>query len=125
MSREDITRAFPLVFGTAGTQSSVAATAGTATSNPYALPASDYSIQLSLVTTGTSSGSASVIVEASNDNLNWIPMGSASATAVGTASDATAFRASGGFQVTGQRYAYARARPTVTGTGAAQVWLGS
>lgn len=131
MSSEKTVKSANLVFGTVGTQTIVPSTAGTATSIPQAMPGNDFTIQVSasITATGTSTTGvgAAVIWQGSNDGANWIPLSSATVTAVTSATfagaGATTAAATGGMAIT-QRYAYGRAVPTVTGTGGAQVWMG-
>lgn len=133
MSSENTVHTAPVVFGTAGTASVVAAP-GTNTSNPFPLPRQDFSFSVTAYgtmvtttasTTASSTVAATVVLQASNDNVSWFGISSASATgtitttATGTVlSLATATGA--GAAVTGSRYAYGRAVVSVTGTGSAQ-----
>lgn len=133
MSSENTVKSARMVFGTAGTQTAVQSTAGTATSNPYPMARSDFTVQVNAYVTasGTSTISvgAAVIWQGSNDNANWVNLSSATVTAVTSATFAGAgsntLAVSGAVALTGQRYAYGRAQPTVTGSGGAEVWLGS
>lgn len=123
MSSENNVKAAPVVFGAAGTQSVIQTTAGTATSNPYPMPRSDYTIQVGVGTTGTSGVGATVVWQGSNDANGWINLSSATVTAsqAGTSSAASA----GAMAIAQSRFAYGRAQATVTGTGSASIWMGS
>lgn len=122
MSSENTVKAAGIVFGTAGTQTILQSTAGTATSNPYPMPRQDFTIQVGVGTTGTSIISAAVIWQGSNDSSNWINV--SSCTALATAAGGTSV-ASSAMAIAQTRFAYGRAQPTVTGTGSASVWMGS
>lgn len=123
MSSENTVKAAGIVFGTAGTQTVLQTTAGTATSNPYPMPRQDFTIQVGVGTTGTSGVGATVIWQGSNDSANWINVSSCTATAsqAGTGTSV----ASSAMAIAQTRFAYGRAQPTVTGTGSASVWMGS
>lgn len=101
-----------------------AAAPSTNTSGTVRPPNIPYTIQLSVLTTGTSIVSASCVWEGSNDNLNWVPI--SSATILATAASTASVGASAGINVQNVNYAYGRARqPAITGTGNASVWMGS
>jgi len=122
MSSQNTVKSATLTYGTAGTATSVASI-GTSTSNPYAMPRQDYTVQVTAFTTGTSGVGATVIFQGSNDNNAWIAVSSATATAT-QASTSTTYSA-GAAQTSGVRYALGRAVVGVTGTGGASVVLGS
>lgn len=125
MSSENTVKGVPLTFGTAGTSTLVLSSA-TNTSSPYALPRGPYSVQVTQRSTGTSIAAATVIWQASNDNLAYAAIGSATtlpATNAGTGTGAT-FQAAG-VTFSGTPYAFGRAILGSTGTGDATVWLGS
>jgi len=118
MTTENVVRAFPLVFGTAGTAAAVT-NASTATSNPYAMPRQDFTYQVTVGTTGTSGYLASVVLQASNDNVSWLTISSATASATSAAADATVTRASTIVALTANRHAFSRMLGTYSGTGSA------
>ena len=122
MSSENTVKPAQLTYGT-GTQTVVVSSAGTATSNPYPMPRNDFTVQVTAIATGTSGVGATVIWQGSNDNVGWINISSATATAsqAGTSSAI----GSAAMAIATTRFCYGRAQPTVTGTGQAQVWLGS
>ena len=122
MSQDGFVRSSPLIFGTTGTSTSLADTT-TNTSQPVMLPRSDYTVQLTVVATGTSGVGATVIWQGSNDNQAWIEIGSATATTsqagTGTTRDAAALA------ISGNRFSVGRAATViVTGTGAAHLDMG-
>ena len=138
MSSENNVKAARVVFGAAGTSTSLTAPT-TDTSNPYPLPRNDFTLGLtvngSLVTTtasttASSTAAATVVLQVSNDNIGWFGISSASATGTvmstntGTALDLTS-TAAVGIEITGKRYAYGRTVVAVTGTGNASVSMGS
>lgn len=132
MSSEQTVKPVPLVFGTAGTATSLTAPT-TNTSNPFPLPRQDFTFAVtvngSLVTTtasttASSTMAAACVVQASNDNVGWFGISSASATAtIMSTNTGTALTLSSavqaGINMTGQRFGYARAVVTLTGTGSA------
>lgn len=136
MSSENNVKTAAVVFGTAGTSTSVAA-GGTGTSNTFPLPRQDFSIAVtafgSLVattasTTASSTANAIVAMQVSNDNIAWFGISSATANIVQTTtSTGTAYTlsssAGAGTSHVSQRYAYGRAVVTVTGTGSGAAML--
>lgn len=132
MSSENTIKAVPLVFGTAGTSTVVAAGA-TSTSNAFPLPRQDFTVSVtvygSLVTTtasttASSTANATIAMQASNDASVWFGISSATAnivqttTSTGTAQTLGTGAAAGVANLS-QRYAYGRAVVVVTGTGSA------
>lgn len=126
MSSENTVKAFPLVFGTAGTRSAVT-NASTDTSNPYSMPRQDFSLQLTVGTTGTSGYLASVVLQGSNDNVSWLVITSATASATSASAAATVTNASAvvAFAGSTNRFAMSRLVGTFTGTGSAVATLAS
>lgn len=126
MSSENTVKAFPLVFGTAGTRAAVT-NASTDTSNPYAMPRQDFSLQLTVGTTGTSGYLASVVLQASNDNVSWLTITSATASATSAAAGAGVTNASAvvAFAGSSNRYALTRLVGTFSGTGSAVATMAS
>lgn len=122
MSDRGLVKPQPLTFGAAGTTTNVPTATGTNTSNQVRMPRDDYTVQLNAVTTGTSIVGATVVWQTSNDNVGWVPQGSATAlsTNAGTASSVNA----AAFSVAA-KYAYGRGIVTSTGTGQAVVFMGS
>ncbi len=132
MSSEQTVKPSPLVFGTAGTATSLTAPT-TNTSMPFPLPRQDFTASIaaygSLVTTtasttASSTAAATVVLQASNDKQAWFGISSASVTAtIMSTSTGTALSLVGtaavGVNMTGQRYGYARAVVTLNGTGSA------
>lgn len=121
MSSERNAAASPLTFGTAGTAAYQAAI-GTSTTNPIQLPREDYTLQVTVSTTGTSGVGATVIMQVSNDNVGWLAITSATATATQAATTTSVSAA--GVSVSSSRYAYGRAILGITGTGSASAILG-
>mgnify|MGYP003395530362 CR=1 FL=1 len=118
MASENTIKAFPLVYGTAGTRSTITG-ASTDTSNPYPMPRQDFTLELTAATTGTSGYLASVVLQASNDALAWFVISSATASATSAAATAAVTRTGAGVTVTNTRYAYTRTVGTYSGTGSA------
>lgn len=121
MSDRATVKGVALTFGQPGTQT-ILLGSNTSTTNPYPLPREDYTIQLSATTTGTSIGGGSVVWQVSNDQIGWIPQGTAALTSTnaGTSSNVAA----AGFGVT-TKYAYGRGVVISTGTGQETVLLGA
>ena len=132
MSSENTVKPAPIVFGTAGT-STVVAAGSTGTSMPFPLPRQDFTASVTVYgslitttasTTASSTANAVIAVQASNDGVGWFGISSATAnivqttTSTGTAQTLSTAAAAGVNNVS-QRYAYARAVVTVTGTGSA------
>lgn len=128
MSSENLVHTALLTFGTAGTSSAAAvasATPTTATTMPWNLPRNDLTAQVTANTTGTSGCLATVVWQASNDNAAWFVLASSTASATSAAATAAVTSAGGGVAITGSRYAYFRGVVTVTGTGNANLPVGS
>ena len=122
MSQNGFVQSSPLIFGTTGTSTSLADTT-TNTSQPAQIPRSDYTVQLTVVATGTSGVGATVIWQGSNDGQAWIPIGSATATASQSGTATT--RQAAALAISGSRFKYGRgATVVVTGTGAAHLDMG-
>ncbi len=133
MASENTVHTSPFVFGTAGTAVSVAA-GGTGTSMPFPLPRQDFTATVTaygLLTTTTASSTASstanaiMTVQASNDLVAWFGISTATANIVQTTTSTGLVQSLGtgaaaGVANIGQRYGYARAVVSVTGTGSAQ-----
>ena len=103
-----------LIFGAAGTQTSVAA-AGTNTSSPYPMSSDTYSLQITAIATGTSGVGGTVVLQASNDNSAWFALGSATCTATQAGTSTT--YAAGALLISNSPFAYARTIVGATGTG--------
>ena len=111
-----------LTFGTSGTSTVVPTATGTNTSNVVALPRDDYTVQVTVTSTGTSIVGGQVVWQASNDNAVWIPQG----TAIGTATNAgTASTSQGAAIAVTAKYAYGRGIVSGTGTGNVSAFMGS
>ena len=122
MSNLGLVKPQALTFGTSGTSTTVPTATGTNTSNPVPLPRDDYSIQLDAVTTGTSIVGATCVWQTSNDNVAWVPQGSA--TALSTHASTSSSINAAAFSITA-KYAYGRGILTSTGTGNAVAFMGS
>lgn len=120
--QDGFVRSSPLIFGTTSTSTLLADTT-TNTSQPVMLPRSDYTVQLTVVTTGTSGVGATVIWESSNNSQAWIPVGSATATATQAGTGTT--RAAAALAISANRFRNGRAATVVvTGTGNAHLDMG-
>ena len=109
----------PVTFGAAGTQTAIAV--GSSTSNQIAGPREDFSLQLSVTTTGTSIATASVVLKASNDATQWFGISSATIATTSTLTSSAAV----GIAITGVKYAHLRVDPAIlVGTGSASVTMG-
>ena len=122
MSNLGLVKPQALTFGTSGTSTTVPTATGTNTSNAVPLPRDDYSIQLDAVTTGTSIVGATCVWQTSNDNVAWVPQGSA--TALSTHASTSSSINAAAFSITA-KYAYGRGILTSTGTGNAVAFMGS
>lgn len=122
MSDRGLVRTQPLTFGAAGTLTTVPTATGTNTSNAVPLPRDDYTIQVTVTTTGTSIGSGQVVWQSSNDNVAWITQNTAAglSTNASTASSVAA----AAFAVTA-KYAYGRGIVSGTGTSQVAAFMGS
>ena len=128
MSSENLVHPVLLTFGTSGTSTAAAAasaTPTTATTQPWNLPRNDFTAQVTANTTGTSGCLATVVWQASNDNSSWFAISSSTASATSAAATAAVTSAGGGVAITGTRFAYFRGVVTVTGTGNANLPVGS
>lgn len=105
-----------LAYGTDGTSSSVPTATGTNTSTPLNLPRTPYTVSVSAVTTGTSIGSGAVVWQVSNDQLGWIPLGSATTLSTNASTNTSANSAALPINVSTAMYAYGRAIVSGTGT---------
>jgi len=113
-----------LTFGAAGTSTMLAAS-GTNTSNGYAMPRGAYTVQVTQVASQTATGTSTsvsattVVFQGSNDDLAWVPVGSATtlpSTATGT--QGAAGNAQGAAVVVANTpFAHGRAILTTTGNG--------
>ena len=111
-----------MIFGTTSTSTLLADTT-TNTSQPVMLPRSDYTVQLTVVATGSSGVGATVVWQGSNDSQAWIPIGSATATATQAGTATT--RQAAALAISGNRFRNGRAATViVTGTGAAHIDMG-
>ena len=132
MSSENTVKTASVVFGTAGTSTTIPA-GSTGTSIPFPLPRQDFTVVVtvfgSMVTTtaSTTASATSAAVckyQGSNDNVGWFDLTSASATstilttATGVVLSLTT-AVSTGVKLVSQRYAFGRAIVTPTGTGSA------
>ena len=122
MSDRSMVRAQLLTFGNTGTLAVVPTATGTNTSNSVPLPRDDYTVQVTVTTTGTSIGSGQVVWQTSNDNVAWIPQGTAAGTSTNAA--VTSSVAAAAISVTA-KYAYGRGIVSGTGTSQVQAFVGS
>lgn len=132
MSSESTVKTAPIVFGTAGTATAVAAGV-TSTSNSFPLPRQDFTASVTVYgslitttasTTASSTANAVIAMQASNDQAAWFGISSATANIVQTTTSTGVVQtlstaAAAGVNNVSQRYAYGRAVVTVTGTGSA------
>ena len=121
MSDRGVVRVAQLTFGSAGTQATLLGS-NTATSNALRMSKDDYTVQYSNTTTGTSIAGGQVVLQASNDSLVWLPVGTAAATSTNASTSSTVNGAS--FSVT-SKYAYTRGVVISTGTGVCSVYVAS
>jgi hypothetical protein len=132
VSSEQTVKPAVVVFGTAGTATSLTAPT-TNTSMPFPLPRQDFTFAITAYgglvtttasTTASSTAAAACVVQVSNDGVAWFGISSASATAtiMTTATGVVLSLSSAvavGAAVSGQRYGYMRAVVSVNGTGSA------
>lgn len=123
MSDRAAVRVQSLTFGTTGTSTAVASSA-TNTSNPIPLPRDDYTVQVTVETTGTSIGSGQVVWQTTNDMNSWLPQGTAAGTSTNAAGAGTASYASAAVAITA-KYAYGRGIVSGTGTSIVSARVGS
>ena len=115
MSNLGTVRTQSLTFGTSGTSVILAASA-TDTANRIPLPRDDYTVQVTVTTTGTSIGSGQVVWQTSNDGIVWLPQGTAAGTCTNAGTSSSV--AGAAIAVTAK---YTLGRGVVSGTGTSQV----
>lgn len=116
MSERGTVKVQPLTFGTSGT-STVVLSSSTSTSNPIPMPRDDFTVQLDVVTTGTSIGSGTCVWQGSNDGgVGWFPLGTL--TGLSTNASTASSVAVAGTAITSK---FALGRGIVSGTGTSQI----
>lgn len=112
----------PIVFGTGGTSTVIAAGA-VGTSNPINLPRGPFTLQVTNQTTGTSILAGVAVLQASNDSVGWIPI--STVTALTTNAATTTGVGAAGAAISNQPYAYGRVILSGTGTGQSTAFFGA